>query len=57
MTRTTRLATWVDIHLMKRLRVRAAMEGRSFRSIVEQGMAEFKDNHPIDMKEVEHLTK
>jgi hypothetical protein len=38
------------------MKVRAALEGRSHRSIIEEALADWMESHPFDVDELERLT-
>ncbi len=51
-----RLSAWVETELIDRLRVRAALDKVSLRSLIERTFSEWLEANPVDQAEVERLT-
>jgi hypothetical protein len=52
-----RLATWLDKNLAHAVRVRAAVDDKQIREIVEAALIEYLKVHPLSTEDIENAIK
>ena len=52
-----RMATWIDRDVMKQIRLRAAIDGRTIRCIVEESFTDWLVTNPVDQEALQSAVR